>query len=179
MRWCAMQYTLRERQKQSDKRWAYIQSVLTIVGNVTISWATIELQIAHLIIWHHRTRGLSPKEGWPRMLAKQLDHIKKIEGDGSVDDATSAKLTDFRLRVWKLNDFRISIIHGVLHQKDRRSTDWHTHSVKIEGQSARIVANHYTNGQIQLRSKEISELAHEMSPFIARIVGIPHPANSA
>ena len=178
LRWCAMQHALRTRQKQSKARWNYVQSILTTIGNITISWASIELILAHLIVWHHSKHNLRPEKGWPRMKASQLNHLKQIENDGTLDKATTAKLRDIRLRIGELNDFRISVIHGVLHQRNRNSTDWHTHSVKIDGLNARIVENHYSNDQIQEKAKQISQLANEMSPFIARIIGLPHPKNS-
>lgn len=173
-----MQHALRTRRKKYDTSWTYIQSVLTTIGNITIQWAMIELFLAHLIVWHHAKMGLRPAKGIPRMLSYQLDHMKKIEKDGSVDPATAAKLTDIRLRIVALNDFRISVIHGVMHQRNRWATDWHTYGVKIDGLDARVVRNTYSNQEIQTRCKEMSDLAHEMSPLIARIVGIPHPLNS-
>ena len=178
--WLAKRNELRKVRKQSDDQWRYVQSVLTTIGNITIKWAMIELFLAHLIVWHHRKLGLQPKNGWPRMLAVQLKHMKeKIEKDGSVDGPTAAKLAEFRERITGLNDFRISVIHGVVHQQDPTSTVWHTHSVKIEGWDARVDHRKYTNEAIQEKAQQMSDLAHEMSPFIARIVGIPHPENSA
>lgn len=139
----------------------------------------IELFLTHLIVWHHKKHNLTPKKGWPRMLAYQLDHIKYVvEKDGSVDAATAAKLRELRLRISALNDFRISVIHGVLHQRNRWTMDWHTYAVKIKGLDARVEQRTYSNEEIQAKAKEMSDLAHEMSPFIAGILGIPHPANS-
>jgi hypothetical protein len=178
LRWCAMQYALRTRHRQQEASWIYVQSVLTTIGNITIQWAMIELFLAHLIVWHHCKRGLRPERGWPRMLAFQLDHVKKIENDGSVDAPTAAKLAAIRKRISDLNDFRISVIHGVLHQKNRWTQNWHTYAVKIDGLDARVEERTYSNEEIQAKAKEMSDLAHEMSPFIAGIVGIPHPLNS-
>lgn len=179
LRWCALQYARRERQRQHDASWAYVQSVLTTIGNITIKWAMIELFLAHLIVWHHRKHDLRPKGGLPRMLAFQLDHIKKqIERDGSLDATTAAKLGEYRRRITDLNDFRINVIHGVLHRYGRR-VEWHTHALKIEGLQARIVRRTYSNAEIQAKAQEMSNLAQELSPFICRIVGIRHPENSA
>src|SRR4051794_19466206 len=171
-------FALRKDRKAADRQWVYVQSVLTTIGNITIKWAMIELFLAHLIVWHHAKLGLRPRKGWPRMLAFQLKHMKDvIEKDGSVDAATAAKLADFRRRITDLNDFRISVIHGVVHQQDPTSTVWHSHGIKIDGCDARTVYKTYSNEEIQERARQMSALAHEMSPFIARIVGIPHPEN--
>lgn len=180
MRYCALQYALRVRQRQSEASWAHVQSVLTTLGNIAIGWAGIELMLTHLVIWHHVKAGIAPDEGLPRMLAKQLAYVKKaIEHDPALTEATKSKLTDIRRRVVYLNEFRISVTHGVVHQRNRRTTDWHTHAIKIEGLGWRVIRNDYSNEFIQQRCREISELGHEMSPFIASITGMPHPANSA
>ncbi len=180
LRWCAYKFALQLRQKQLDASWAHAQSVLTTLGNISISWATIELMLSHLVIWHHVKNGVVPDEGLPRMLAKQLNYVKKsIEKDTSIGDVTRTKLADIRTRIFELNDFRISVIHGVVHQRNKRTTDWHTHSIKIDGLGWRVIRNDYSNGFIQKKSREISDLANEMSPFIASIIGMPHPGNSA
>lgn len=180
MRYCAMQYVQRVRRKQREASWAHVQSVLVTLGNITIAWAGIELMLTHLVIWHHVQNRVYPDRGLPRMLAYQIGYLKRsIETDAAFSDDDRAKLTNIRLRLTRLNDFRISVTHGVVHQRNRYTTDWYTHSVKIDGLKWRIVKNRYTNEDIQAKSREISELGSEMSPFIARITGMPHPANSA
>lgn len=180
LRWCAYKFALQVRQKQLDASWAHAQSVLTTLGNISISWAGVELMMTHLVIWHHVKNGVIPDEGLPHMLAKQLSYVKKyIETDASLDGVTRAQLADIRKRIFQLNDFRISIIHGVVHQRNRRTTDWHTHSIKIEGLGWRVIRRDYSNEFIQEKSREISDLGHEMSPFIASIIGMPHPGNAA
>jgi hypothetical protein len=149
------------------------------LGNITISWAGIELMLTHLVIWHHVKNRIYPETGLPRMLSKQLEYVKtSIERDQTLDEATRAKIADIRKRIVRLNEFRISVIHGVVHQRHGRTTDWHTHSIKIEGLGWRVVRNDYSNEFIQERSREISELGHEISPFFASITGMSHTQNS-
>ena len=135
--------------------------------------------LTHLVIWHHVKNGIRPEKGLPRMLAFQLDYVKRnIESDETLDIDVRQKIAEIRHKIAILNEFRIHITHGVVHQRNAKTTDWHTHSIKIEGLTWREVRNTYSNDKIQEKAREISDLGHEMSPFIARIVGIEHPANS-
>ena len=180
LRWFGLQCVRQVRQKQADASWDHTQVILMTLGNISIAWAGIELMLSRLVIWHHVKNGIVPDEGLPRMLAKQLLYVKEtIEHDLSLDDATRAKIADIRKRIFQLNDFRISIVHGIVHQRNRRTTDWHTLSIKIEGLGWREVRHDYSNELIQQRSREISDIGHEMSPFFASVIGMPHPANSA
>ena len=164
---------------QSDASWAHINVVLSTLGNITIAWAGIELMLAHLVIWHHIKSGIMPDEGLPRMLAKQLDYVKRhVEKDDTIPELDRSRIGAIRKRIFTLNDFRISVIHGVVHQRNRRTTNWHTQSIKIEGMSWRVINHDYSNETIQAKSKEIQELGTEISPFFARIIGMAHPANS-
>lgn len=180
LRWCAYRYALKVRQRQSDASWAHVQLILTTIGNITIAWAGIELILSHLVIWHHWVNNSRPEKGLPRMLSFQLRYIKdRIEKDMNLPADVRDKLGELRLKIEELNDFRISIIHGVLHQRNKYTTNWHTHSLKIDELSWREIKNDYSADDIAQKSKEISDLGHELSPFVAGIIGLPHPLNSA
>lgn len=179
MRWCALQYARRTREKQAEASWAYTQSVLTTLGNITIAWAGIEMMLTHLVLWHHVRSGIIPVDGLPRMLSKQLDYVKRtIEKDESLDIETRQHIAEIRRSIFILNEFRISVTHGVVHQRNRRTMDWHTQSIKIQGLTWRVVNNTFSNDEIQDKSRQISELGNDMSPFIASIIGMSHPALS-
>lgn len=171
-----MRLALRRRKKAGDASWAYTQSVLTTVGNLTIMWAGIELMLTHLIVWYHERGGRAIRTDLPRMLTYQLEYLKKLERDIRFDQEVSDTLREIRLEITRLNEFRINLIHGVLHQRNRRSRDWHTHSVKIDGNGWRVVRATYTDSELCANVKAVSDLSHKMSPFIARVIGMPHPA---
>jgi hypothetical protein len=175
-----MQHHARFRKHQIATFQAYTRSMMATIGTITISWACIELFLAHLIVWHTKQAGVVPKGGMPRMLDAQLKHLKKIiEGDPIFTLETAALLRKFRLEIDRLNDFRKNIIHGVVHQRNRFSTDWHTQSVKFEGDGWSVINHSYSNDEFQRFADDISALSGRMSPGIALIIGLPHPANSA
>ncbi len=175
-----MQHAVKVRRMQSDASWSHVRVVLTTLGNISIAWAGVELMLSHLVIWHHVQNQLKPEKGLPRMLAYQLEYVKKsIETDWKIDVGDRARIQALRLRIAELNEFRVNITHGVVHQRNRRTTDWHTHSIKIDGLQWRVIQQSYSNEEIQNKAREIQELGSELSPFIARVIGMPHPANSS
>lgn len=143
-----------------------------------IGWACIELMLSKLVIWHHVKNGIRPEKGLPRMLSYQLDYVKDvIEKDWKIPALDRAEIAALRAKIAELNEFRITVTHGVVHQRNRHTTDWHTRSIKIDGLKWREVRNSFGHDEIIAKSKEIAELGSQMSPFVARIIGLPHPNN--
>lgn len=179
MRWYAKRNALRERRKQSDASWAHKQSVLTTLGAISVGWAGVELMLTQLVIWHHVSNKVTPDKDLARMLALQLDYIENnMENDASIDEETRKRISEIRHRATELNMFRVNVIHGIVHQNSRRTTDWLTYSIRIEGLSWREVRTAYTNEEIASKFQQIQKLGSDMAPFIARITRIPPNATS-
>ena len=177
LRYCAMRHAQRERKRQRKVRWEYVQSILTTVGNITIAWAGIELMMTHLIVWYHDRGGKAIRPDLPRMLKWQLDYLKKLENNPMFAGPTAIELASIRLEIARLNNIRNTLIHGVLHLTHTINLTWRTHSIKIDGNGWRFVTTHFSNDDLVRASTEISALGHRMSPFIARVIGMPHPAD--
>lgn len=177
LRWCALQYARRVREKQREASWAYVQSVLTTVGNMTITWAGIELMLNTLIEWYQGRVGQVIRPELPRNFADKLEYLRKMEPDVRWAADDRAKLRAIRIELKRLNEFRKEIIHGLLHQKNSRSTEWHVYSVREKGSKLVRSSKRYSNDDIQDFSRAMSSAANEISPFFAKLIDIPHPAN--
>lgn len=170
MRYCAMQYALRLKQKQREERWAYVQSVLTTVGNMTIAWAGIERMLDELIAWYQHARTNLEAEH-PRSLSNKLSYLRLMQKDTSFTDEIREFLRYTRIETKRLGMERHNIIHGLLHLKSARELVWRTQRVIYDGPFARLEHRLYPNDEIQKISREISDLGGYLSPKVWAIVG--------
>jgi hypothetical protein len=170
MRYCAMQYALRLRQKQRDVRWAYIQSVLTTVGNMTIAWAGIERMIDELIAWYQHARTRLEAQH-PISLKNKLAYLRVMQRDEGFTDEIREFLRHARIETKRLGAERHNIIHGLLHLKSARDMVWRTQRVLYDGAYARLEHRLYSNDEIQTISREISDLGGYLSPKVWAITG--------
>lgn len=177
IRWCAMQRIIRLRQRQSDESWAHVQSVLIAVGNMTIMWAGIGLMLNNLIEWHQAKIGTAVRRDFPRNFSTKLGYLKAMERDTRWTADERAKLYAIRLELARLNEFRKNMVHGLLHQKNKRTRDWHIYIAKEEGNGLLRRSISHSYADIMAASEAMAAISHEISPFFARIIGVPHPAN--
>lgn len=131
LRWCAMQYALKQRAKRADVRWAYRQSILVMVGNVTIMWAGVERILDELIAhWQHSATDLT--KAHPRGLSKKLEYLKDMQRDPRISEPVREFLRYTRIEAKRLGNERHEIIHGLLNQQGT-TTNWRTQRVIYEG----------------------------------------------
>ena len=170
MRFCALQYALRVRENQRDVRWAYVQSVLTMIGNMTIAWAGIERMLDELIAWyqHARTRL---EEQHPVSLKNKLAYLRVMQRDEGFTVEIREFLRYTRIETKRLGAERHNIIHGLLHLKSARDLVWRTQRVLYDGPFARLENRLYPNKEIETIGSAISALGGYLSPKVWAITG--------
>lgn len=170
MRYCALQFALRVRQKQRDARSAYIQSVLAMIGNMTIAWAGIERILDELIAWYQHARtGLETQH--PISLKNKLSYLHVMQRDASFPPGVQAFLRYARIETKQLGSERHNIIHGLMHLQSARDMVWRTQRVLYEGAYARLEHRVYSNEEIQDIGRKISDLGGYLSPKVWAIIG--------
>jgi hypothetical protein len=170
IRFCAVQYVQKVRQKQRDARWAHIQSVLTMVGNMTIAWAGIERMLDELIAFYqHRRTGLEKRH--PSNLKDKLVYLKAMQRDSGFTPEIVEFLTTACTETKKLSDDRHDIIHGLLHLANARTMQWRTQRVRYNGAVAQLEHRTYSNDDLQRIVIQISDLGSYLSPKIWVITG--------
>jgi len=145
---------------------------------MTIMWAGIELMMDNLIEWYQTRVGTVIRSDLPRMLTNKLDYIRKMEPDIRWTVEERETLHEIRLEIARLSEFRHNLIHGLLHQKNSRTLDWHVHILKLNGNTVIRRNLTYSDAEIRKNVRAIFELSHKISPFFAQVIGLPHPSNS-
>jgi hypothetical protein len=176
LRWCAMQHARDVRKKRKDASWAYVQSVLTTIGNMTITWAGIELMLNTLIEWYQARVGTVIRKDLPRDFSRKLAYLKKMEPDIRWSTADREQLRQIRIELARLNEFRKNIVHGLL-TRSGNTMDWQAYLARVEGPRLIRRTETYSNEELRAYSKAMAEVSHKMSPFFARLIGLPHRAN--
>lgn len=165
-----MQYAFRVRQKQREARWAYIQSVLTTIGNMTIAWAGIERMLDELIAWYQHARTRLETQH-PVSLKNKLAYLRVMQRDAGFTPEIQEFLRHIRIETKRLGVERHNIIHGLLHLKSARDLMWRTQRVLYDGPFARLEHRLYSNDQIQTIGREISDLGGYLSPKVWAVIG--------
>jgi hypothetical protein len=169
-RYCAMAHAQSVRKRQREARWAYIQSVLATVGNITIAWAGIERMLDELIAWYqHQATALESNH--PRNLSDKIKYLHAMQKDERFKLEIRGFLRTARINTKRLGDERHNLIHGLLHLESGLALTWRTQRVIIKGPNARLEHRTYTNGDLQRISSEISCLGGYLSPRVWAIIG--------
>lgn len=164
-----MQYALKQRAKRADVRWAYRQSILVMVGNVTIMWAGVERILDELIAhWQHSATDLT--KAHPRGLSKKLEYLKDMQRDPRISEPVREFLRYTRIEAKRLGNERHEIIHGLLNQQGT-TTNWRTQRVIYEGPYARLTHRKFSNDELQRISREIFSFSSFLSPRVWVLTG--------
>jgi hypothetical protein len=161
----------RRRARRKEMAWEYTQTVLIAVGNMTIMWAGIELMLDHLIGWYQGKVGTVIRKTLPRQLNEKLDYLSKMEPDIRFSAGERHELEATRLELSRLSGFRHDLIHGLLYQKNNRSTEWTVHRMEVKRSGASLREINYSNEDIQQGVRAIFDVSHRMSPFFRQLMG--------
>lgn len=170
LRWCALQYAQRIRKRQQEARWEYVQSVLTTIGNMTITWASIERMLDELIAWYQHARTRLEAQH-PVSLKNKLAYLRVMQRDVEFTSQIREFLRYTRIETKRLGAERHNVIHGVLHLASARDLIWRTQRVLYSGPFASLEHRAYSNDEIQKISREISDLGSYLSPKVWAIIG--------
>jgi len=171
LRQITLRKRIRQRKRRKDIAWEYAQTVLIAVGNMTIMWAGIELMLDHLIGWYQGKVGAVIRKTLPRQLNEKLDYLSKMEPDIRFSAEERNELKSIRLELFRLSEFRHDLIHGLLYQKNNRSTDWTVHRLEIKRSGASLREINYSNDDIQQGVRAIFDVSHRASPFFRQLMG--------
>lgn len=165
-----LRYTQDIRSKRREAKWAYIQSVLMTVGNITIVWAGVERVLDELIAWYqHSCTSLSREH--PRGLKDKLEYVHRMQCDESFTDETREFLRLIRIEAKRLGKGRHEIIHGMLWHKGGLSLEWTSQRVVYDGPNARIAHRTFHNNDLQKLSAEMAEFSHYLAPKVWVLIG--------
>lgn len=172
-----MQYVIKVRQRSRDIVWEHNKSVLVLVGQMTITWAGISLMLNTLIEWHHHASGQAFRKDMPRDFTQKLKYLEKLEQTTFWTPKDRAQITAIRLELANLNRFRVNMAHGLLHRTGSIGSPWKVHVAKEEQLGLARQTLVYSDADLRDQSRRMAEISHEISPFFAGLIGLPHPAN--
>lgn len=166
LRGLALLHLKRIRAQQLDVSWAYTQSVLVQVGNLMISWAGIERQLNQLICSYHPYAPATMKRKLPDNLSDKINYLVTMGRDQRLPGQLREAIAEWVPKLGRLRNHRHLIVHGMLFQRSRFSTDWFCHELKLEAGNPKVVEHRFTNEQLSERAKEIHELGHHMAEVL-------------
>ena len=169
-RWCAMQYAVKERTKRRDLRWNYVQTVLASVGQITMSWAGVEMLLDELIgFYQHGCTELEIDH--PVSLSKKLDYMKTMQRDPRLTEEMQEFLRSARIHAKRIGSKRHAIIHGVLRHVGGTSTNWQIQRASYEGPKARRNHHLFHSDDLLSLGSDIAAFTHFLAPKIWVFIG--------
>lgn len=169
-RWCALQHLLQVRHKRQEAAWFYTQSILVALGNITISWAGINLILNTFIEAHHNHLGRPIRKDIPMSFTGKLEYMKKAERDPRWNPGQLAKFRLIRLELAKLNEKRVNITHGLLLRRGY-GPEFTIHIAKESGDNLMRKNIPYSGQDIIAFGAELSHIGRKMSEFFGPLVG--------
>lgn len=154
----------RARNRYREARWAETQSVLALVGTMTITWAGIESILDEVIAWYHRTGGKAVRWDHPRSLSAKVEYMKKMEPDVRFSHQDRATLRRIRLETNRVGTERHKLVHGFLHLGPFRK-NWSLHRTIYDGSDVSIEVSDFTSEHIRKVLSDMAALASILSPF--------------
>lgn len=152
---------------------------MSLIGTMTYQWAGIDLILNHVIAWHISQTNPG-SNSLPRDITRKLRYLKEnIESDARIAADQRDRIRLFRIEITRLNKFRKSVVHGRLFQKNRLSVQWFVHSVHQNNGALKQATTPMTNDEILAGVRDIGDVAHAMSPFFAKLIGLEQPGNKA
>lgn len=170
VRWCAYRYAQQVRAKRRDGKWAYVQTVLITVGNVTITWAGVERILDELIGWYQQNCTDLSREH-PRSLKEKLKYLRLMQLDDRLTEETQKFLRQVRIEAKRLGNERHEIIHGMLMHKGGFSLEWQTQRVIYDGPNARLTSRSFHNNDLQKLSTDMAAFLHYLAPKVWILIG--------
>lgn len=165
LRWLRFQELQRIREKQAVARQLHIDSVVGLVGTLTMSWAGVERILDELIAFYqHNATDLKAEH--PRSLSSKLKYVRLMQCDNRLPDATRAFLRTARIEAKRLGDRRHELIHGMLWRRPIRSGEWQVQRIVYDGPFARIRLSKMTDKDLRDLLIEIHNFASDLSPKV-------------
>lgn len=164
LRWCALQYANKVRRNRQDATWAETQLVLVAIGNMTLSWAGINLILNTFIEAHHNQRGKPIRNDLPRDFTAKLEYIKKVERDPEWHPERLAELREMRLALGEMNKKRVMMTHGLAFRRGYGPA-WNIHVAKEEGDNLMRQDVPHSAQDFHLFALEVSQMGGRMSRF--------------
>jgi hypothetical protein len=152
------------RAKQREAQWRYTQTVLIGVGNLIGTWCGIERQLNTLICQYHpfATEKVRRKP-LPDNLTAKIDYLVSISQDTRLPDGFRQKVADWVPRLGRLRNHRHLIVHGMIFQRNRSSTDWFAHRLTMQDGNPKIEEIQLSQDGLNQKQREIGDLQHDMA----------------
>lgn len=158
------------RQKQAEERWEYTQSVMSLIGQMTVTWAGVERMLDELIA-HHQHNATNLEKEHPRSLSAKLEYLKRVmQRDLKYRWGAREFFRKTRIEAKRLGAERHHIIHGVL-MKSARPVEWESQRVSYQGATARVLHRTFHNDDLVHLYKEMSAFHHYLAPRIWLLIG--------
>ncbi len=171
LRYCVLQYHKRERKKQFEIRAAYRGSVVQIIGQITVTWATIEYMIDYLIAWYHPIKGARDIAAeQPQNFAKKMDYLNKMSRDPGFTNPEALRV--MRVRAKQLNGMRVKLLHGVVRHRRPMGLDWVVTVRDFKKPGAPTESYKVTDEELRTILSKMHEFSSSISPWIAKVTGL-------
>lgn len=172
-RYCVLVYLRKERKKRADQLWEYRRSIISTLGQITITWATIELIIDHLIAWYHPLMGQEHiQREMPVNFERKMAYINKMVRDDGFDDIAKSGLRSLRTEARRLNKARKLMIHGVAHHRNGFSQFWWFTIREFDGHQSQAVTYPVKDADLYEILRQMSEFSAAISPWVSDLIGL-------
>ena len=164
LRFLALTHLKKVRTKQADIAWQYTQSVLSGVGTLIFIWAGVERMLNTLICSYHPHAPTKLKaRPLPSDLHSKIKYLVEIRKDSRLPEELRDKIADWIPRLGRLSEHRHRVVHGLMFQRNRYSTEWYAQQTTMKEGSPEIHEFKLGNDDLIAKQREVHELASEMA----------------
>ena len=173
VRYCILQHITKVRKEAAMTRWEYRRSMLSLIGQVTITWAGIESMIDALVIWYHPIKGQSEISAQlPVNFGNKMDYVNKMSRDPGFGADGQRDLLALRAEAKRLNIWRKTLLHGVVFHRHFMGTEWEVQIRRFSGATSTTDSYIFDDAAMRDILTKMSDFSHAISPWIARITGL-------
>lgn len=167
MRKLALVHAQLVRAKQREAQWQYTQSILTGIGNLIFSWSGIERMLNTLICAYHPfASDKTRRRKLPDNLTDKIEYLVAMSQDMRLPADLRNSIKGWIPRLGRLRNHRHLIIHAMIFQRNKNSTDWFAHQLKMRDGNPEIEEIKLTNEDLAAKQSDISQLSHDMATTI-------------
>ncbi len=171
LRWMALVDLKRARERQRKVQDDYTRGILSGVGTLIFIWSGIERQLNSLICFYHPHS--SPKmqsKPLPDNLNQKILYLVEIGADQRIPGHIRDKIAEWVPKLGRLRNHRHLLVHGMMFQKNRNSTKWFAHELKMQAGWPAVEEIELSSDDLDAKLREISDLSCDMAETLNPIL---------
>lgn len=154
----------RTRTRQVKVRAQYESTIMSGIGTLIFIWAGIERLLNSLIcIYHPHSSSKLQDKPLPDSLNQKIQYLVEIGKDPRLPDHIKHKIREWIPKLGRLKEHRHIIVHGMMFQKNRGSTKWFAHRLKMSAGWPTVEEVELCSDDLNAKLQEISHLSQDMA----------------